>query len=296
MQAAFEANPDAPFLDPGLLRWKYFEAHPSGGSYLMVQNGRIVAHGCAWPVSLKGAVCLIDWVSAKGVPGVGIMLARKICGLSSITLSIGGSAMTQQIMPKIGFEKKGELHSYARVLQPWRQFQMRPGRLSARAVVRLGRNWAWSWAPSALTRGWEAEVSEMQNEPILHCPGAEMHAYRLTYLGRAAGSALVSRVGGQSRIVRIRPEFQNEPNWESAYAAVLEAVCSSTDSCEIIALAHDGRSRRALEANGFRERARRSVFVSDPLKLLSPKDYPLPLDMLDDDLFYLNTPDYPYWT
>ncbi len=123
-----------------------------------------------------------------------------------------------------------------------------------------------------------------------------MRTYTLRHLGQVAGSVVLSTVGGQSRIARILVKFQNEPNSASAYAAVVEVVSGSTKCCEIIALAHDGRSRRALEAKGFRERGRRSVFVSDPLKLLSSKDYPLQLDMLDDDLFYLNTPEYPYLT
>lgn len=249
MRSAFGSAADAPYLNPELLRWKYFEA---AKSYVMERDGRILAHGCAWPVPELPAICLIDWASSKDVPGIGILLARKICQTAPVTLSIGGSDMTQQIMPKIGFVKKGELLTYARVLRPWKQYRTRPRR-GVKALLQLFRNAFWSLDP-------------------LPPPGL--------------GSFLLNRVGGQCRIVSI----------EGSYGAAVETAFKDPEACELIALAHNGARRRALEAAGFRERARRSVFVHDPGGVIPMEAYPLPLDMRADDMAYMNVPEYPYLT
>ena len=230
----------------------------------MVQDGTVVAHGCAWPVPRFDAVCLIDWVSSPGAAGMGIMLARKMAQLAPVMLSIGGSEMTQQIMPKIGFVPKGELLTYARVLRPWKQFRTRPDARGLKAIARLVRNTAWSLAPAA----WSRDLHE--------APGVTL-----------------KRVNGQLRIARIEGETGD---LVTLYAAILQAAHRDKEACEVIALAHDGRTRRALIENGFQERRRRRVFVYDPGKTLSPDRYPLALDMMDDDTFFLNLPDHPYLT
>lgn len=274
MREAFAAAPGAPFLDLDLLRWKYSR----GDSYALVQNGRVISHGCAWPVASVTRVrtiCLIDWVSAKGVPGMGIMLARKIGGLADVMLSIGGSEMTQQIMPKIGFVRGGELDTYARVLRPWKQFWTRPGVRDRKAWMRLGRNWAWSLAPlQGRGRAVRADV-----DPYLAaCPGAVVSGWDF---------GMLSRVGGQCRIARFLG---------TGYSAAVRAALEDPEACELIALGHDAETRAGLEAAGFRKRGSRAVFVYDPGKRLTDHDFPLPLTMLDDDLFYLNTPEYPFAT
>ena len=284
MQAAFDAPADAPFLNPSLLRWKYFDRNPAWPatprSYVLDQDGKLLSHGCAWPVE-AGIACLIDWVSAKNVPGMGIMLTRKIAQPWPVLLSIGGSEMTQKIMPKIGFVKRTELLTYARVLRPWRQFRTRPDNRGLKSVFRLARNFAWSLAPVALTSGVVARPlsSTLDGTYLMRCPGARLTAYEV-----AGGTLLLSQIGGQARIADL-----TVPS-EQAYAAAIHAAKRDSQACELIALAHDGPTRRALAANGFQERMRRSVFVYG-----SPAA-PLRLNMLADDLFYLNTPDHPYLT
>ena len=287
MQAAFDASADAPFLRPELLRWKYFEPNPAWPatprSYVLDQDGKLLSHGCAWPVR-PGMACLIDWASAKSIPGMGMMLARKLSQVWPVLLSIGGSEMTQKIIPKIGFAKRGELLTFARVLRPWRQFRTRPDNHGLKSLLRLARNFTWSAGPTAMTGGLTA-VEAAGPEFLMHCPGAQLTAYKL-----GSGSLRLSRVDGQSRIADITPPS------EPTYAAAIEAALRDPVACELIALAHDGATCRALVANGFHERMRRSVFVSDPGHTLRPSDFPLPLNMLADDLFYLNTPDRPYLT
>ena len=299
LKSAFHAPSDAPFLNLDLLRWKYFYPHPEGRpplSYVLTQDGIPIAHGCAWPSTLPAqagpipALCLIDWVSSPAIPGMGIMLVRKMRGLAPVTLSIGGSEMTQAIMPKIGFAMHGELFTYARVLRPFRQFRTRPGPRDHRAWLRLARNAGWSLAGKAPADLFPAPVPP---DPYLaRCPGANVAAYELRRDAQPVGSLILTRVGGQSRIAQIR----TSASLSSAYAAAIRAAREEKEANELIALAHDPASAAALEANGFKLRGRRSVYVLDPDKLLAPADYPLPLTMLHDDMFYLNTPEYPYFT
>lgn len=282
LQAGFGAQPDAPFLNEELLRWKYFQA---ARGFVLADGPRILAHGCAWPVPKIGGICLIDWVSVPHIPGMGVMFVKQLARIEPVMLSIGGSAMTQKIMPKIGFEKRGELLTYARVLKPWRQFQTRPGSKNGKAIARLLRNLAWSFSPTAILSGAEAIPGA---EGQLHCPAAKVESFQL----RPAGSAMVTRVSGQTRIAQIAAG----PNLAAACAALIQEISKDPATCEVIALAPDGRTRAALEANGFRQRANRSVFVHDPKRTLTPDRFPLPLDMLDDDMFYMDTPEYPFLT
>ena len=265
------------------MHWKYFEPHPEWReprSYVLDQGGKLIAHGCVWPSTLPGslqALCLIDWVSSKAAPGMGIMLARKLGALAPVMLSIGGSEMTQAIMPKIGFVKQGELLTYARVLRPWGQFVTRPTRRDGRAWLRFFRNVGWSLA--GRTSSHLKPVAVACDPFLAGCPGAKISAYDLF---------LFTQVGGQSRIAEVR----TSGNLAEVYGAAIQVA----EGNELVALAHNDEAAQALEANGFRLRGRRSVFVMDPGKRLAPSDFPLPLTMLHDDMFYLNTPEYPYFT
>ena len=53
----FHASPDAPFVQPDLMRWKYFAPRPDWDgrrSYLTrAADGRISAHGCVAPVTFR---------------------------------------------------------------------------------------------------------------------------------------------------------------------------------------------------------------------------------------------------
>ncbi len=323
LQSAFNAPADAPYLDRTLLSWKYFEAGPEwdgSRSYVLAQEDRLVAHACAWPVrivsrtGLHMAICLLDWASARELPGMGMMLARKLAQLAPIALSIGGSDMTRQIMPRIGFRQKGELLSYARVLRPWLQFRTRPSEPPPKSLLRLARNAVWSMRPTAWRESWSARpLASADNavsgvgQPgsihhadlldfVLRCPGARVTAFDLLRLDTPRGYLVLSRVGGQSRIADLRICSDTLGEWKSAYAAAVETAKQDRDAAELIAVGSDSVTIKALEDNGFFPRDRRPVFVSDPQHRIPEEDYPLHLDMLDDDLSYLNIREQPYLT
>ena len=52
---AFSADTRSAFLDPTLLRWKYWaprEDYPEARSFVLERNGAITAHAGIWPVSI----------------------------------------------------------------------------------------------------------------------------------------------------------------------------------------------------------------------------------------------------
>jgi len=54
--ATFRLPPEAPFVQPALLRWKYDEPRPdcSGPrSFIWKEGDGIAAHACMWPVTYK---------------------------------------------------------------------------------------------------------------------------------------------------------------------------------------------------------------------------------------------------
>jgi len=214
----YQSGPDALFVQPAMLRWKYYEPHPAWAgsrSYVMKEAQRIVAHGCACPVTflvpggeVRGTT-VNDWAAERVSPGAGVLLMRKIGALVEFLMAVGGSEQTRAILPRIGFSCCGEVASYARVLRPWRQFRAYPHK-NWKSPLRLVRNTLWSF--SALTsppRDWSArpvpqfdpEISPLlasararsftpaKRTPellnyMLRCPGAAFSGF-LLYAGRA---------------------------------------------------------------------------------------------------------------
>ena len=326
MRIAFDADPAAPFLDRALLRWKYFEPGPDwigSRSYVLRQDGSLVAHGCAWPVKLLfegrsySALTLLDWVASKASLGAGLHLVRQMTSLAGIVISIGGSQDTQNIMPRIGFRIVDQLTEYARVLRPWRQFRTRPSPVTPREIARLARNTGYSLARQASSHGWSlrrvtavdprsvadssAGGPRSSHEPefldyMTRCPGARITCWELLKAGQPAGYAVLSVVNGQSRITEIRLRSSDLTDWTAAVSATVDAALQFPDACELLAWTSEPRLRHALEANGFRSRDRRSIFVQDPQNLIAAVNTTWDLTMLDDDCAFLNFPQRPYAT
>jgi hypothetical protein len=331
MRTAFRANPEAPFLDRALLHWKYFEPGPDwigSRSYVLRQDGDLLAHGCAWPVKLMvggqshTALTLVDWAGSNARLGAGLHIVLKMATLADALISIGGSEATRKIMPRIGFRTVDQQSLYARVLRPWRQFRTRPGaatpREIAREIARLTRNTGYSLAGRAATNGWSlrsvatvdprliADSSPGPGPSSLHgselvafmtrCPGARISSHELLKQGQPAGYVILSLVNGQSRIAEIRMRSREQQDWIAAVSATVNAAFEFPEASELIAWTSDPLLVHALDANGFRARDRRSIFVRDPGKVLADGAAGWDLTMLDDDSAFLSFPDHPYAT
>jgi hypothetical protein len=321
LTGAFGLRGDAPFVARDLIEWKYFAPRPywdGPRSYLLKQDGKLAAHGCAHPaafVTPRGTVTstrVIDWAAGAGVPGAGVLLFRKFAALADTLFAVGGSPETQSILPKIGFRRVGELSLYALPVRPLRQFLRRPQK-DARAAARLVRNLAWRRIPrvgeaqrfsavpverfiSLLEPGPAAEFTPARRSPELlnymqACPGAVFRGFVIREGLNERGHFMLSRVGGQTRIVDIRIEV----DWKAAFALAVREAARDPETCEIAAAASTDRLREAILANGLRPRGAEPVFLYDPKRLLADAA-PLSVQLLDGDECYLNNPAYPFWS
>src|SRR5262245_28091852 len=165
---AFDAPPDAAFLDRRLLEWKYFEpfgARSLPRSYVLRRDGAVMAHCVAMPMDLRvaggragssplPAVCFMDWAGSRELPGAGSILMKKLLAQSAVAIVAGGSTATRQTIPRLGFRIHGAVELFARVIRPWRQARSRPSAGAVKNVARLARNTWWSVRPAGASRGW----------------------------------------------------------------------------------------------------------------------------------------------
>jgi hypothetical protein len=104
--------------DPEVLQWKFWAPHPLFGGdrgQVIDKEGKLLAHGCIWPIqlvtSLGRSMCfhLIDWAARRDAAGAGMQVLRR-CGAGlTAQFAIGGSAMTRQILPRVGFRNYNSL-------------------------------------------------------------------------------------------------------------------------------------------------------------------------------------------
>src|ERR1700730_17741318 len=151
----FAADPRDDFVNPSLLRWKYWserEDFREPRSYVIEKDGRIVAHAGLWPVTLRTGptiergVHMVDWAADPTAPGVGVSLLQRLTKSFDFVYSIGGSEMTQDVLPKLGFRTVAETLTWARPIRPWKQMLHHQSK-DLRLPLRLARNIWWSRSP-----------------------------------------------------------------------------------------------------------------------------------------------------
>lgn len=322
MRHSFHAPETAPSLDRALLNWKYYEAGPlwnGSRSYVLSDRGAFVAHAAIWPLQIRlqsgvrTGIGFCDWAASEEQRGVGLLLLKKLTSLAPFVLVIGGAEITRQILPRVGFKPWAELPVYARVLRPVRQMLSRTS-LNWKEPARLARNTAWSFAGLAPPHDWTAEFSLPDAETmsrsheqagsinsrefvafLLTCPTIPFRSVLLRKDGMAQGYAVVSTVGGQSRLADLRIQPHEQSDWDSALAVVVGLLRRETVASELIAIASVPYLEKSLEANGFRRREHRPLVVLDPEGKMYEEPVPQ-LGMLVDDASFLHIPEFPFLT
>jgi hypothetical protein len=324
---AFGINRTAPFLDPELLYWKYYEPRPDwpgSRSYAWMAGEEIAAHACLCPVTYRlpggqqiTASHFIDWGAGHRVIGAGGLLVRKLATLFDVLLAIGGSDDTQQVLPKLGFQDAGKIEFFVRVIRPWRQFRTDPFPRGWKAGPRLARNWLWSrarlprvppkWTCSRITAFDNSHAAILQ-APVpfpaterppalmnywLRCPGASISAYLVSNGFGPKGWFLLSRTAGVMRIADLRVLSNQVSDWTAAFALATRAAYTDPLGCELAAAAAAPLVAEAIRRNGFHLRKTDPVFVLDPKGMLLPH-MPVEITMIESDAAYLYAPAYPY--
>ncbi|HXB68792.1 MAG TPA: hypothetical protein VNY05_11135 [Candidatus Acidoferrales bacterium] len=328
--AAFQLAPEAPFVAPDLIRWKYDDPRPdwSGPRSFVWQDGEaIVAHACMCPVTYSlpsGDVSgsyLIDWAAARKSAGAGVALLRSLGRKCDALFAVGGSPDTRNILPKLGYRRIGDLRVYARVLRPWRQFRTDPFPRGWKAPLRLARSFVWSLSPApAPGPRWSAKpvprfdasaaplfeararspfactrrTPELMNY-FLQCPGAVWSVALILYDDGPRGWYVLARVGGQTRIADIWVDSAAPADWTAAYALAVRSARRDPQACELVAAAAIPPAVQAAPSAGLRFRRSDPIFVLDPKKRFADGP-PLDVTFLESDLAYINDPTYPYLT
>jgi hypothetical protein len=328
--ASFHLTPEAPFVRPELLRWKYDEPRPdwSGPRSFIWKNGHaITAHACMCPVTYtlpSGDVTgsyLIDWAASRTSAGAGVTLLRSLASRCDTLFAVGGSADTRRILPKLGYRHVCDLRFYARVLRPWRQFQTDPFPRRWKAPLRLARNTIRSLAPIPdAPRDWaERRIDTFESSTqalldaraesafpcsrrtpelmnyYLRCPSAVFTAALLLRANVPSGWYVLSRVAGQVRIADLWVNSGSSADWSAACTLAVRAASADPEACELVASASIPPTIEAVIRAGFRFHHAEPVFVLDPRKMFASTQS-LNVTFLESDLAYGFDPAYPYLT
>jgi len=174
MQQELHLAPASAAIEPAFLEWKYWQPHPlceGSRGYVLQHQGRIVSHGCRWPIRLRtsdgdlDSCHLIDWVADPNIPGAGMKALHECASGMSAMFSIGGSAVGQRVVSAFGFQPIGQVWVLARplhALNPAWGSSPRDWKFAARLI----RNAVWKFLPrSKLASGWRVEPVPLSEIP-----------------------------------------------------------------------------------------------------------------------------------
>ena len=316
MGRVFGVAPSAAFLNPRHVAWKYWSHRtdwPESRSFTARHDGAIVAHVAAWPVAVRlpgsilRGVHLIDWASDPHHPGAGSWLLRKVRVRSPVLIATGGSAITRQTLPLLGFKPLGRIDSYACPVRPFAQ--ARTGRKNWRTPVRLLRNTLWHLSASCgVSSDWSATpVSADELEPdvwpqpsdstavtlrdaalyryLVASPVTPHVLYRLTRRGTPLGFFCLSYARHVARIADLWLRSTSVDDWCHAIRTATAMAASRDDIHEVTAWASTHLGRSALTRSGFRVRDTSPLSVLGDVDALSGRE--VHVQMIDCDASFV---------
>jgi hypothetical protein len=324
---AFGDDPGAPFLDPAMMSWKYWDrrddwTEPRG--YVLERDGVIVAHAGIWPMTFgTGAdrvrgIQMIDWTAAKESPGSGVALVQKLTTMFDFIYSIGGSEITRKVLPAFGFTEYARQWHGARPLRPLRQMltHQTPNWKLAPKLARnywwalpKGRNPAKNWkaielqpqaiSPAASLSDMTAARSSPRSsaffEYLLRCPAARVSVYGIVNGDELQGHFAISVVRGQARLAGIWLREPSREGWTATFFLAQQAARRLKGANEIVAAGVDGISAESAAQAGFQIRQGPPVYLLNKKgKLSLPADFQF--QIVDDDGVFLDTGKPDYWT
>jgi hypothetical protein len=280
----FQIPPSNPFYDRDYQYWKYWKPHPDwtgSRSYVLERLGVLSAHGCTWPMRLQSSSrlwrgqYLIDWAADASAVGAGVLLMRRTAQLVDAVGAIGGSAMTQAILPKMGFRPFNSMWFLVRPLHPLLQFRTHQFR-NWKLPIRLARNAFWcSWPPLPAARGWSVvscspkDISEdlwpqssgslvvcgrsaEQFDFLLQCPAVKFSFHGLARRDELMGYFCLALTNCQVRIVDLWIRTTAPEDWTAAYAMAVRAASRVPGAAEAVTVSSMAQSQQALIRCGFR--------------------------------------------
>jgi hypothetical protein len=314
----YKFEPSDFHTDQQLLQWKYLYPRPGwqgGRSYLIERDGDIVAHAGVSPMSFRlptgqvvSSLTIMDWAADSTMPGVGVMLLRKLMGMAPTSFIIGGAPITRQLIPRIGFRQVGDALTHAAWLRPRREFRTRPR--TGRSILRLVHGLAHPVPiQSRLSRRWEfVPVSEFDNslQPILSdarrtwticqrtiadlnyllkCPHLEVRGFLLRHQSRLGGYFIMGKSGWEARLLDFVVDSEDMNDWKRACAAVTNAALLDPEVCRIRVLSTVPILSQALAWNGYWCQYKEPIALHDPADAMG-RAFPVSFQLFDGDSGY----------
>jgi hypothetical protein len=317
LASVFECTEDQLHSD-AFWRWKCTEPHPfwpEGRGFVRRSSGKIVAYGGLIPLrflTTNGTVRsghIIDWAAARGTPGVGLRLYKRVAEMAGGAIGIGGAKITRELLPLLGATKHQFVYSFQRMVNP--AALALKGKLDWKTPARFARNLRYAILPLPdVPSSWEAvPVTTFDDQvtgalPVprvsgavvsertpgllnywLRCPIADMYGYLLRHQGQVAGYFLLSAVPPAGRVADLWVASDQTEFWKYGYALAFREVSKLPGVLHSEAMTGDPLACSALRQMNLREMGGNQVFLLDPDKTL-PAETPIALSMTDYDAFY----------
>lgn len=328
LQRVFDMGPGLPLTEPRHLYWKCWQeccGWPGSRGYMMTKEDEIVAHGTVVPLTyVSGDIRLrmahlIDWAADPKSIGSGVTLMKRVAQMVDGVMAVGGSDMTQKVLPALGFKDWGEVTNFALPVRPLKR--LKGQELSARTGAKFARSLMWWFqAPPVRTKGWTATpippeqlASSIVRWPragqgiaivertaetaahLLRCPAAPMEFWSVANDGSSIrGYFLLAHVPGQARIVDFYIDSEEQEDWRILVQLAVAQARRNPAVAEVVSTGSDRFTRQALLDCGFRARG------TYPLRVLVGKGIQLPaasvrFQMIDSDAAYLHENKIAYW-
>ena len=321
----FGSSVNAPYVDPLLMKWKYWdprEDFEGPRSYVLERNNLLLAHAGLWPVTMRNGggervrgIHMMDWAAAPNAPGAGLALVQKLSGMFDFIYGIGGSEITQKVLPALGFIEHATTWRGARPLRPLRQILSHPDR-NWKLPARLVRNVLWSLYPMVAPKsGWEVVATTPQQsadlltalsrgkdflprtqaffEYLLRCPNATFQLHMVHDPGGARGLFALARVRRQVRLAGLWLRDPDHESWKQAHILAQKSAAQIEEGCEFVALGTQGRSADAATSSGLHLCGGPAVYLLDKKRNLS-RD--VQFQLCDNDSVFSDSGRVGYWT
>lgn len=310
-----------PHVDPGHLRWKYWQERLDFGeprSFVLTDGRELLAHGAAIPGVLRWgsqrarAIHMIDWAARRDAVGAGVQLMKYVGGLTDFLFGIGGSAQTLKIMPLIGYRLCGTVAGYVRTLSPLALLRQ-PTAKSWKLGPRWVRSAIWQRPVRASTIGeWRARRIEsneverivdvlpndgqrcafLERSPgflrhALACPIVPVELHAVERAGRIRGYFVLSFAPGQARMADWWIDSEDSGDRQALLELAASRATSRAGIAELVTWSGDSATSRDLVAGGFHERLTLPIFLRASSGLEVPVQG-VRVQMLDNDAFYLH--------
>jgi hypothetical protein len=319
---AFKVTPDAPFLRADLMKWKYWEPRSDWTeprSYLVEEEGRIVAHTGIWPAVIqvdgtdRRGIHMIDWAADPDALGAGARLLQHMLHVFDFVYASGGEIRARAIFPLLGFREVARSWKAARPLRPWKM-AVNPMFYEWRLPARILRNVGWSLLPRERSvGGWSFERADPGDlappsastaapadardaeiprsaaffQYLDRCPGCRCFTYRLMYRGVTKGMFMLMQVRHHARLSVWLQDSTVETR-RIAYSLALRAARSHRDVIELVVMGSTQVAVEAAAGSGFRIRNTTPVFFRARNGLWHDRSPPIQFQLCDLDATFFD--------